>query len=108
MNSLEWLQDWYYARCDDEWEHQHGITIQSLDNPGWLVKIDLAGTPMSGGNMQEVGQPSQVNHHGVRGDHDWLHCKIEEGFFIGAGGPLSLFRICDAFRDWVSQMHHQP
>ena len=45
MNSLQWLQQWYYAHCDDTWEHQHGITIQSLDNPGWLVKVDLAGKP---------------------------------------------------------------
>jgi hypothetical protein len=52
MNSLQWLQQWYYAHCDDTWEHQHGITIQSLDNPGWLIKIDLAGTPLSGVDIQ--------------------------------------------------------
>ncbi|TMB85990.1 MAG: hypothetical protein E6J45_14585 [Chloroflexi bacterium] len=31
---LALLQHWYLSRCDGEWEHQRGITIESLDNPG--------------------------------------------------------------------------
>ena len=41
MNSLEWLQSWYAAQCNDTWEHDHGITIDTLDNPGWHVRIDV-------------------------------------------------------------------
>jgi hypothetical protein len=103
MNSLQWLQQWYYAHCDDTWEHQHGITIQSLDNPGWLVKVDLAGTALESVSMKTVGQESHVNHSGITGDHDWLYCKVEDGFFVGAGGPSALFSICKVFRGWVEK-----
>jgi hypothetical protein len=95
MNSLQWLQQWYYAHCDDTWEHQHGITIQSLDNPGWLVKIDLAGTPLESVNMKTVGQESHINHSGITGDHDWLYCKVEDGFFVGAGEAEGTYHLAD-------------
>ncbi len=31
----------YRERCNDEWEHFHGITIETVDNPGWIVIIDF-------------------------------------------------------------------
>ena len=45
---INWLQDWYKNQCNDEWEHDYGITIGTLDNPGWDVKIDLIGTSLEG------------------------------------------------------------
>ena len=30
----------YQSKCDDYWEHFHGIIIQTTDNPGWLATID--------------------------------------------------------------------
>ena len=103
MDSIQWLQQWYRAQCDDAWEHHHGVTIQTLDNPGWVVKIDLAGTPLHSVMMKEVGQLSQVNHSGIEGHQDWLNCRVEAGFFVGAGGPFSLLSICDVFRNWVEK-----
>ncbi len=44
MDSVQWLQTWYQAQCDNDWEHQYGVKIDSLDNPGWMVSIDLFGT----------------------------------------------------------------
>ena len=43
---LEWLQDWYLKQCDGGWEHEYGIKIETLDNPGWKVIIDLAYTEL--------------------------------------------------------------
>jgi Immunity protein 53 len=34
------LQVWYLAQCDGDWEHRHGVTIGTLDNPGWSLRID--------------------------------------------------------------------
>ena len=101
---LEWLQDWYHRQCNDEWEHQHGVTIQTLDNPGWLLKVELTGTPLESKTMVEVGQLSHVNHQGTEGKKDWLNCKVENDVFIGAGGPFSLIQICDVFRAWVEKV----
>lgn len=47
-NLLEWLQDWYLQQCDGEWEHFYGVKIETLDNPGWYIEIDLNDTTLAG------------------------------------------------------------
>lgn len=32
------LDDFYRLRCDGEWEHFYGFSMESCDNPGWLFK----------------------------------------------------------------------
>lgn len=103
MNSIEWLQQFYFERCNNQWEHRYGVSIETLDNPGWLVTIDLRGTPMQGLALRELGEVGTINHSGANGPHDWLNCKFEDQQVVGAGGPLSLFLICDVFRNWVDQ-----
>jgi hypothetical protein len=100
MNPVEWLQQWYQAQCNGEWEHQYGVLIDTIDNPGWSVKIDLTGTPLQNLSMESVARGS-VNHIGLNGDQAWLQCKVENNRFEGAGGPLSLLEICEAFKNWV-------
>ena len=101
MNPIDWLQQWYFEQCNDLREHRRGITIETLDNPGWLVKVDLEETAMQGVSMPEVRNPGEINHAGVRGRQDWLHCKVEGNCFVGAGGPFSLVSICETFKSWV-------
>ncbi len=47
-SAIERLEAWYLARCDGEWEHSCGVEIGTIDNPGWWIKIDLAGTGLEG------------------------------------------------------------
>jgi Immunity protein 53 len=54
MNALQRLQDWYSAQCDGDWEHQQGVRIESLDNPGWALDIDLADTALADKPFTEV------------------------------------------------------
>lgn len=35
------LERWYAAQCNGDWEHTYGITIETLDNPGWTFKWSL-------------------------------------------------------------------
>jgi Immunity protein 53 len=51
---LAWLQDWYAEYCDGDWEHRYSIRIENLDNPGWLLHIDLEGTTWKGVPFAEV------------------------------------------------------
>jgi len=44
MNALSELQKWYFAQCDGDWEHSYGVRIDTVDNPGWTLEIDLVGT----------------------------------------------------------------
>ena len=39
MDALNWINGWFQSNCDGDWEHGFGITIETLDNPGWCVKI---------------------------------------------------------------------
>ena len=51
---LEWLQKWYLSQADGEWEHEHGIKIDTLDNPGWSVTLSLAGTILDSKKFERV------------------------------------------------------
>lgn len=31
------LDRWFSNRCDGTWEHHWGVSIQTTDNPGWLL-----------------------------------------------------------------------
>ena len=93
MSSLRDLEAWYASRCDGDWEHSFGITIETLDNPGWAVRVDLAETPLAGRSFQQV----QID----RSADDWLRCSVEADVFKGYGGPGNLHQVLDTFARWV-------
>lgn len=93
---LGWLGDWYLSQCDGEWEQVFGVEISTLDNPGWSVEIDLAGTALA-------NCPAFDEWCGSEGDVDWRRCWIDAstGTFKGAGGPTALVAILERFRRLV-------
>jgi hypothetical protein len=92
VDALTSLQKWYASACDGCWEHQYGIRIDTLDNPGWLLHIDLRNTP-----RHKHFEPIDIK----RSQNDWIVCKIENGCFEGFGGPLNLSEIIRVFVDWA-------
>jgi hypothetical protein len=112
MNDIEWLEQWYEAQCNGEWEHQHGVKIDSLDNPGWWVRISLAGTDLEhrrqDASIATSGEPPEIirqpEGHAVvaDGSADWLLCRIKDGAFDGAGDPNKLATIIGWFRRWAT------
>src|SRR5690554_6688083 len=92
-NPLEWLQSWYLNQCNGDWEHQYGVEIGTLDNPGWRVEIDLRGT----GLERAVFEERKVD----RSEMDWFVCSVEGEKFKAASGPLSLIEVLGIFRNWV-------
>jgi hypothetical protein len=98
-NDLDWLMGWYLAQCDENWEHRFGLSIATLDNPGWSLAVDLEGTGMEGRHFAPVGD--NVDPAGHPAGTVWLVCRLEEGQFQAFGGPLDLGRMIRAFRDWV-------
>jgi hypothetical protein len=91
---LEKLQAWYMTQCDGEWEHQFGLQIDTLDNPGWTVSIDLAGTDLETVNMK----PCKMD----AGESDWIFCEIKDRKFIGNGDPGKLKQILEVFLSLVN------
>ena len=93
MNYLKALQDWYKSNCDGDWEHCYGIKIDTLDNPGWAVEINLVDTKWENKDFQYV----QIQR---KYEDDWIHCKVESNVFYGCGGPDNLEEILRIFYEW--------
>lgn len=91
--TLTWLQAWYAMQCDGDWEHGSGISVGTLDNPGWSVRIDVSGTA-----AQSLLLEASETH---RSDHDWLVIRRDGDTFDAACGPLNLGELLHAFRLWV-------
>lgn len=91
-DELEELQQWYVSQCDGGWEHTYGVSIGTLDNPGWHVEIDIAETVLETRIFRAVTD--------LAPELDWIDCRIVEGQFRGAGGPSTLGRILRTFLDW--------
>ena len=91
---LTWLQGWVVAMCDGDWEHDAGIRLETLDNPGWRLTIALSGT----GHDEKPLDRVKVE----RDEHDWVHAWVEDGVFEAACGPTNLTEVLFIFREWVS------
>ena len=89
MNTLQELQQWYRSHCDSDWAHGYGIKIDTLDNPGWTVSVDLADTELVGRPFTEV---RRLEH-----EADWIQCQVRDGKFEGHGGPFMLEEILRIF-----------
>jgi len=94
MNPVEFLQSWYQAQTNGEWEHVRGVTIETLDTPAWMVTIDLAGTALDGRTMAAL--------HNERSARDWLLCEVGENQFRGQGDSQKLFTILAVFQRWAT------
>jgi hypothetical protein len=91
--SLEWLLNWFYEHCDGDWEHDEGIQIGTLDNPGWYLTINLQDTELETKNFERIVIE--------RSENDWLHCFVQDGKFEGPCGPFNLPEVIEIFREWV-------
>ena len=92
---LDWLQKWYLAQCDGAWEHEWGVKIDTLDNPGWTVAIDLKGTPL--------GKLNYPRREIDRADDDWVEAWSAKGVFHAVRGPQNLTETLTLFRTWAEE-----
>ena len=95
MDHLKDLQAWYLGQCDGDWEHQSGVSIETLDNPGWSVSINLTGTDLQGAEFNETSDLDPT--------HNWIRCWVENDEWHGVGGPLMLRTILEIFLTWAQQ-----
>lgn len=91
---LTWLQAWYSAQCDGDWEHGSGIKIETLDNPGWWVEIDLEGTSLEAAQLERVEMRRSAD--------DWSVTWLDGATFHAACGPANLTEALHTFRRFVT------
>ena len=86
MDVLERIQAWHKAHA------AAGLKIETLeDKPGWSVRIDLAGTPLSGLTLAPYKEGAT--------DRDWLAYRVKDDRFEGIGDPTKLHALLFAFLD---------
>lgn len=93
MSVLADIQKWYASNCDGDWEHSFGVVIETLDNPGWSVTIDLEDTNLEGKTFETF--QNEVS------EDQWIHCSLKENKFYGAGDETKLEEILKVFLDWA-------
>jgi hypothetical protein len=94
VDPLKHFQEWYAAQCNGDWEHTYGISISTLDNPGWSFKVDLINTYLFDRTFDEV-------HVEGTDKSDWYVCKIENHVFKAASGPNRLSDVIALFLEWA-------
>lgn len=97
--TLRRLGDWLSRRCDGDWEHHKGVTITSLDNPGWWVKIDVDGTPLAHRPFEALADG--VDAQRVPRATRWMCCHLDGTVWNGACDPTRLDEVLEIFLAWV-------
>ena len=95
MSLIQELQKWYLSQCDGTWEHSFGVKIDTLDNPGWSLKVDIRGTNLVARpfeKLERLGHPE-----------NWVQCQVTEERFEGHGGPFMLEEILSVFLKWANE-----
>jgi hypothetical protein len=92
---LDRLQKWYSSQCDGDWEHSYGVTIENIDNPGWMLTVQLTDTPLQDLQFQAFAVE--------RSNADWIHCAVTDMQFRGSGGAQNLSEILSVFLDWAEK-----
>jgi Immunity protein 53 len=90
--SLSELERWYAAQCNGEWEHGSGVRIETIDNPGWRVRIPLRDTKKEGSAFER----RKID----RTDIDWIQYWVEKQEFHIACGPANLSEAIEIFVRW--------
>ena len=93
--TLERLQDWYLSQCNDDWEHSFGVRIDTLDNPGWIMKIDLVETELFDRRFERVRTD--------RSETDWIQSESDGTYYEAAGGALNLIEMIEQFLAWAEK-----
>lgn len=114
MNTITEIQKWFQKQCDGEWEHSQGITIETCDNPGWWIKINIKGTTLENKPFEIVSKnvPQEFIDQALglvkapftcakpSSEENWLVCYIKDNVFKGAGDPTKLEEILKIFLNW--------
>ena len=97
MNPIQKLQKWYSSQCDGDWEHEFGVKLETLDNPGWSISIDLEMTSLEGVEFEESNQVTEL---------DWYHLRAKDNKYVGSGDPNKLDFIISHFsRRLCTEIH---
>jgi hypothetical protein len=101
MDDLIWLTRWYTSQCNGSWEHQNGIKLYTLDNPGWTLRINLYETNLETRSFADQRHGAESGKHEPANAASWWSCRVEGMEFRAACGPHDLPAVFSIFRNWA-------
>ncbi len=93
--TLSELGRWLVAQGPAYQAAEGRVHIDTLDNPGWSIKVELDGSDLAGRLLPMV----EFN----RTETDWCHCFTRDGKFMAFGGPGNLSEIIGRFIAWTQK-----
>lgn len=91
---IDFLVAWFVSHCDEDWEHDTGVRVATLDNPGWSVDVRLEDTELEG-HERDWSRYEDGEH--------WLHWRTTRVAFEARCGPNDLTLAIQAFKDFAQQ-----
>lgn len=91
---IDWLQNWFYVQCDGNWEHEYSVRIETIDNPGWNIEIDL---PIQ---ISDSITPQEWQLFELSNDN-WVGYRIDNNIFSASGDPKKLNLMILIFKELV-------
>jgi hypothetical protein len=88
------LQRWYAAQCNGDWEHTYGISIETVDNPGWYFKVELTDTYLAGRAFAEISENRADEKNA-------FICMVRDRAFVGSCAPNRLHEVIAIFLRWA-------
>jgi hypothetical protein len=86
------LQNWYKTNCNGDWEHSWGLSIGTIDNPGFSIRINLADTSLENLEFERIID---------NGDFDWIFIKVKDKVYEAHSDPSKLTLAISIFLDEI-------
>lgn len=77
METMKFISKWFSSHCDQDWEHENQIKIETTSNPGWHIVIDLKDTPLE--HLSLNVDLVEIN------SSDWYIYKVVNSQFVASG-----------------------
>ena len=98
MEITDWIQNWFKNNCDGDWEKAEVILINTTENPGWEVEIDISNTSIANMNINWI-----LNENGAQ---DWYGVKIENQKFNATGDSGKLKFLLGLFKEMIEKIEN--
>lgn len=100
-STLKRIQNWYKLNCNGDWEHNYGMKISNLDNPGWNIEFDLQDTALENLDYKNV-------HQNPNNEFDWYFISSSENTLEASCGIDNLEQTIKIFLDEIIPKYSDP
>lgn len=92
MENILFLTKWFEENCDGDWEHNYKISIETLDNPGWYLKVELSDTKDEG---------KLLSLKVFENENDWHEASSDGNTFTAYGDISKLLKLLSIFKEFI-------